>query len=239
MYRIGICDDDKVFLDHLGQKIKEIMIENGLKYGIDFEIEQFSEALQMNRIIQGDRDHYQLLLLDIELSKENGMELARAFRKQQVTCSIIFITSYRDYVFDCFDTQPLWYLLKPIDTEKFEEILLSDYRRSYADTRLAVKIGGRNLAIPFSDIYALEATQHRTRIWLFDEFQDWNGALSKLKPLMPSYSFCQSHNSYMINLSHVIEIQRSDAVMDNGRAFPISRRYFDHTMEKYFTYLKI
>ncbi|CAK7063799.1 MAG: hypothetical protein EUB_00659 [Eubacterium sp.] len=239
MYRIAICDDDENFLNQLSRQTETILCEKGLITGSDFEIDCFSEAGRIQEKVLKEPARYQLLLLDVELSDENGMALARIFRKHEVTCSIIFITSYRDYVFDCFDTQPLWYLLKPVDFEKFKEILLSDYRRSYADTRLVVKINGRKIIIPFQEIYALEATEHRTRIWMSDGFRDWNGALSALKPQLPLFEFCQSHNSYVINLAHVKEIQRTEVLMDNDRIFPVSRRYYDKIFEKYFTFLKI
>lgn len=239
MYRIAICDDDEQFLHHLNRKTEEIMTENGLTRGRDFEIDVFSGAASMQRRMPGDINCWNILLLDIELSDENGIELARTLRKQQVTCSIVYITAYRDYVFDCFDTQPLWYLLKPVDFKKLETILMADYLRNYAGTRLSLKIEGRQVFIPFPDIYALESTQHRTRIWLGDSFRDWNGALSALKPQLPAFGFCQSHNSYIINLSHVREIQRMDVLMDNGRTFPISRRCYDQFFEKYFAFLKI
>lgn len=239
MYRIAICDDDEKFLNQLSQKVDEIMSGNALVRGTDFDIEPFCEAALMQQKILENENAYQLLLLDIELSKENGMELAKTFREQHVTCSIIYITAYRDYVFDCFDTQPLWYLLKPVDFDKFKEILLSDYRRNYVDARLALKIDGRTFTIPYAEIYALESTQHRTRIWLNEGYRDWNGALSALKPRLPTFCFCQSHNSYIINLSHVKEIQRTDALMDNGRTFPVSRRFYDHTFDRYLAYLKI
>lgn len=239
MYRIAICDDDEEFSNLLSLKVEEIMVEKGLIRGSDFDIDLFSKAASMQHQILKNINLYHLLLLDIELSKDNGIELAKEFRKHQVTCSIIYITAYRDYVFNCFDTQPLWYLLKPLDHDKFKEILLSDYQRNYSDARLVLKINGRQCVILFSDIYALEATQHHTKIWLNDSCRDWNGALSALKPQLPAFSFCQSHNSYIINLSHVKELRKTEAYMDDGRFFPISRRYYEHTFNKYLAFLKI
>ncbi|MBS6374101.1 MAG: response regulator transcription factor [Erysipelotrichaceae bacterium] len=239
MYRIAICDDDRIFVNQLNKHIDAIMNDSRLIREKDFTVEQYHEAKALQRVIEQDQNRYQLLLLDIELSNDIGMDMARAFREQQVKSSIIYITSHRDYIYDCFDTQPLWYLLKPIDYEKFKEILLSDYRKNYAGTRLVIKIEGRQLAIPLDEIYALESTQHRTRIWLKEQFLDWNGALSALKVQLPTFSFCQSHNSYIINLNHVLEILRTDVVMDNQKTFPISRRYHDQTLEKYFAYLRL
>lgn len=239
MYQIAVCDDDEKFLEKLCQTAKAILCESGLVCDTDFAIACFSDAIGLREAVLKQPEQYQLLLLDIELSHESGMELARTLREHEITCRIIFITSHRDYVFDCFDTRPLWYLLKPLDVEKFKEILLDDYRHSYEDTRLVIKIGTRKITIPFQDIYALEATDHHTRIWLRDGYRDCNRALSALKSQLPSFDFCQSHNSYIINLSHVKEIQRMEVLMDNDRTFPVSRRYYDLTFEKYFTFLKI
>ncbi|WP_195270501.1 LytTR family DNA-binding domain-containing protein [Eubacterium sp. 1001713B170207_170306_E7] len=239
MYRIAVVDDDESFLNQLCSKMETILCEKGLVTNSDFSIDRFTQAGEIQSAVLENPSYYHLLLLDIELSKENGLALARGLREQDIRCSIIYITAYRDYVFDCFDTQPLWYLMKPLDYDKFTEILLSDYRRSYADTRLVLKIDGRKVPLSFHDIYALEAAQHRTRIWLHEGYRNWNGALSTLKQQLPSSGFCHSHNSYIINLSHVKEIQRTDVLMDNGKTFPVSRRYYNQTFEKYFTFLKL
>lgn len=239
MYRIAICDDDEIFLEHLSRNVEKILTESGLARGTDFDMDLFCEAAPMQHAVLASANAYQLLLLDIELTHANGMALARTLRRQQITSSIIYITAHRDYVFDCFDTQPLWYLLKPVNLDKFRTILLADYQRNYVDARLALKIDGKPLHIPFADIYALESTQHRTRVWLRDGWRDWNGPLYTLKPQLPALGFGQSHNSYILNLSHVKEIRRTDALMDDGRMFPISRRYYDQILDKYFSYLKI
>lgn len=238
MYRIAICDDDRVFLHQLSLDVVAIMKEHHLEQGVDYDIDQFDEVLTLQQKMQSDNGFYHLLLLDIELSTGNGMDLAREIRKQNISCSIVYITSHRDYIYDCFDTQPLWYLLKPIDLDKFKTILISDYHKNYMDTRLVIKIEGKSVAIPFHKIYAVESTQHRCRIWLAQGHYDWNGSLSALKPQLPIFSFCQSHNSYILNLSHVKEIRRSDALMDNEQLFPISRRYHDQALDRYFAYLK-
>lgn len=239
MYRIAICDDDEVFLSQLNQNTKDILCEYGLTYGHDFEINCFSCAKHLQDNVLEKQDFYDLILLDIEISDENGITIAKSFREQNMASRLIYITSYRDYVFDCFDTQPLYYLLKPLDYEKFKDILLLDYRRNYMSSHLVIKINGRQVSIPYSDIYALEATSHRTRIWLKDKIRDWNGPLSSLKDQLPTSEFCQSHNSYILNLAHIQEIQKAEVIMDNDKKFPVSRRYYNEIFEKYLSFLRI
>lgn len=81
MYRIAICDDDETFLNHLSRKTEEIMSENALIRGTDFEIESFCEAAPIERRILENETAFQLLLLDIELStsfpRKTGWRLQR------------------------------------------------------------------------------------------------------------------------------------------------------------------
>ncbi|BAL83656.1 putative response regulator receiver protein [Selenomonas ruminantium subsp. lactilytica TAM6421] len=45
------------------------------------------------------------------------------FREQAARSIIIFVTGYREYMAKAFDVQAFHYLLKPIDKEKFAQVL--------------------------------------------------------------------------------------------------------------------
>ena len=48
-----------------------------------------------------------VLFLDIELGDINGIELAKYLRNEFPTLIIVYITNHPDYVFSCFETEPL------------------------------------------------------------------------------------------------------------------------------------
>ena len=70
-------------------------------------------------------NHCDLIILDIELVKMNGVELGKKIRTElnDQDIKIIIISALENYYKQLFDIQPLNFLLKPIDKIKLFEIL--------------------------------------------------------------------------------------------------------------------
>lgn len=57
-----------------------------------------------------------LVFLDIEMPGLSGMELARRLPER---CQVVFTTAYSDYACESYDVDATDYLMKPIDSERF------------------------------------------------------------------------------------------------------------------------
>lgn len=237
MYRVAIGDDDPNALEELNGIVSRCLEAKGLQSGTDYSVDCYSSAAPL-LAREADGDDYQLILLDIKFGEENGIRVAAALRKRDAQFSLIYVTRYRDYVFDSFDTRPLHYLLKPVDSDKLAELIWEDYRRRYQDARLYLKAGGRHASLAYGDIYAVEAALHRVTFHLKNDREEWNGSLTELAPKLPAWCFCRCHNSFFINLIHVTELVRYEARLDNGAVIPVSKRFYKSAMEQYVAFLK-
>lgn len=239
MYQIVIGDDDRLFLQQAEEQIRRIMTDYGLVEQTDFTLTGYQDPEELKEELLVRPDECQLLLLDVEYGEKNGIELARDLRGKLTECSIIYLTFYADFVFECFDTKPLCYRLKPVDWEKMGKLILKDYRERFLKTLLNLKVGGKPISIPYQEIYALEAVSHHVRIHLKNQRTlEWNGALSKLEQEISNRCFCKCHNSYLINLEHVTEFLKEEVKMDDGSFFPVSRRFYASSMKQYFALLR-
>jgi len=238
MYCIAVGDDDVRFLQEAEALAARCLETDGLKRGTDFEIDCYSSAGPLLDALRGDKDRYQLLLLDVEFGKDNGLTVAASLRENKADFSLIYITSHRDYVFDSFNTRPLHYLLKPVEEEKLTALIREDCRRRYLDVRLYLKSGGKHISLAYQDLYAAESAQHRVFLHLKDGAEEWNGSLRMLAPKLPSWCFCRCHNSYFVNFTHVTELVRYEARLKNGEVIPVSKRFYKSAIEQYIAFLK-
>ena len=238
MYRIAIGDDDPIFLQETGAFVAQSMDADGLERGVDYDITLYSAAPPLLDALRQDRERYQLLILDVEFGTDNGIRTASALRELQAEFGLIYVTSHREYVFQSFDTRPLHYLLKPVDKEKLASLIWEDYQRRYLDAQLYLKRGCKHLALSFSSIYAVEASSHRVLLYLREYTEEWSGSFRTLTPKLPGWCFCQCHNSYFINLTHVTELTRYEARLDNGQVIPISKRFYKSVIQQYITFLE-
>ena len=108
MLKILIADDEV---------IERIVLEKKLKkyYKEDCRIlvtQNGREALEVY-----DREHPQILILDIEMPVIDGLEAARQIRARDKSCSIIFLTAIDEFSYAqaAITVHALDYLLKPCD----------------------------------------------------------------------------------------------------------------------------
>ncbi len=238
MYRIAIGDDDPVFLKELEDTVRSCLASDGLEWYEDFQIAAFQRPEALLDALLAEGESVQFLLLDIEFGAANGLEIAARLRERDGEFSLIYITSHDGYVFDSFDTRPLHYLLKPLRKEKLAELLREDYRRQAQDDRLYLKSGVKHLALPFRDIYAVESSQHSVLLHTPQGVVKCPGPLSALAPKLPRWRFCQCHFSYFVNMAHVVQLTRAEAVLDNGEKIPVSKRFYRSAFEQYLSFLK-
>ena len=113
MIRIAICDDEKEI-----QLLIEEYLHNILK--IEYEIEKYSSG---EELLQANFKDIDILLLDIQMGKLNGMDTARKIREVDNKMEIIFLTSLIDYVQEGYEVRAYRYLLKPIELEELNKHL--------------------------------------------------------------------------------------------------------------------
>lgn len=79
---------------------------------------------------------YDILLLDVEMGKLSGIDLAKQIRTQNDHVQIVFITGYPDFMAEGYEVSALHYLMKPVKPEKLGDVLnraaaLSQKERPY------------------------------------------------------------------------------------------------------------
>ena len=232
MYRIAVCEDDPRTAEQNKTAACHVLEGKGRSQGRDYDVEVFHTAAPLMKRLTADPDAYQLLLLDIQLDGDNGVELARFLREHKVSASIIYITDHPGFALDSFPTYPLEYLLKPVDEARLSAALDWDRQQK----RPVLRVGGRT--VPLDEIAYLETAGRKTAVHTREERIEYTVPLSKLKEEFQKQGFCLSHFSYLVNLAHVARVERDALTLDTGEAIPVSRRYYQDFMARYVESLK-
>lgn len=104
-YKILCVDDEYIALRYLTKLCKNLSSEN--------EVVGFVDSLQA---LEYAREHEpDIVLLDIDMPKLNGMQLAQKLHALYPKLNIIFITAYEEYAFHALKLDCSGYLLKPVD----------------------------------------------------------------------------------------------------------------------------
>ena len=232
--KIAICDDEHHQAEYNKMLVNKWAGENNISVTIDmFEsAENFKSAWRENNI-------YDILLLDIEMSGQNGVELAREIRQSDSKLVIIFITGYTDYISEGYDVSALHYLMKPISEYKFFELLDKAYKSlTQSKNFLIVNSSGKDCKVMFDDILYIEAVKHYVNIVTADgtEYEVRRNISSIEKELDNSFFRCQ--RSYIVMLKHIKHISKTDVLLDNGKIISLSRNIYKDLYNAFIRYFK-
>ena len=106
MYRIAICDDEKIF-----NESAQVLLENiALKNGIDISVESYLNADILLNDLENGNKYFDLVLFDIIIGNKNGINIACKIKQNFTDIKFIFMTSYSEYAIDGYEAEPSGFL---------------------------------------------------------------------------------------------------------------------------------
>lgn len=105
-YRIAVCDNDTAEIEYLASIVNEWSRKTNNLTAIS--LFRSAEAFLYD---YAENKNYDILLLDIEMERISGVELARYIRAQNREIQIVFVTGYRDYILEGYEVEALHYLI--------------------------------------------------------------------------------------------------------------------------------
>lgn len=188
------------------------------------------EPLQITSYADGEEllEHYtacDILLLDVEMPKLNGMDAARRIREKDKNVVIVFLTNLADFAIQGYEVNAMDFILKPIQYYGFA------LRLDRAVERLHNRAGGHViLSLPegkkilnTADIYYLE-TLNKLLVYHTKQGDfSVSGTLRKAESELVPYHFARCNQCYLVNLDHVSETY-GNLVKVAGQELVISKR---------------
>ena len=212
----------------------DILTQNGIAH----RVVPFASATALDACLREGEKSFDLLILDIAMEGETGMELARELRRRGDRTSIVFATGCEEYLEEGYGVQPVHFLLKPVSSERLEEALRVDWDLNHRPKTVTLQKGDRSLCLPISDILYVETgVKHNVRIATPQRVHVFPATLTYMGQVLPTERFVQCHKSYLVNLEHVAEVGRASVVLDTGEELPVGRKYGKDCQSAFVTFL--
>ena len=229
--QIGICDDEKAVQEVLREKVKEFCPE------AEIVLYQSGEELLLAE------SRPDILFLDIQMPKKSGMEVARELRKDGGKTILIFITAIEEYVFQAFDVGAFHYLVKPLSSDKFEEVLKKAIKQYEEMNRkmpekeekyLIIKNSGIHTKVLLKDIVYAEVYNRKIILHKMDSDIEYYGKMSDLE-IQTGEDFFRSHRAYLIHFKYVEKYDASTIYLEKGKAF-MAKQNYQEFVKRYLKY---
>ena len=222
MYNVILCDDNEVFLSEA-----EKMFSSEYKCMFNIAVSKtIAEAVAKISEINID-----IAVLDIEMDKENGIDLGKIINEKFPDCRIIYLTNHISYATDVYSTDHTYFVLKDDMDKNLPKAIEKAINEKEAQKNdfITVSSKDRKRILRICDILYCERTGRTTTIFLKDDSFVSIENLDKLYEILSEKGFTKCHKSFIVNMDKVSEIFRNKYVFEGGKEVPISRSFSDIT----------
>jgi len=218
MYHVAIVEDEAGFATQLQEYLKQYEEENDVR----FKISVFGDGAE---ILEDYQPLYDIILLDIEMPKVNGMKAAEEIRAKDSDVTLMFITNMAQYAIRGYEVGALDFVMKPINyytfSMKMTRVLKRTKQKAQQDILLTLPDGVKKLNV--QQIYYVEV-QNRMLYYHTDEgVFVMRGTMQSVEEMLAPYAFAKCNHWYIVNLKHVSEVRKNTAVVA-GHELEVSRR---------------
>ncbi|KMJ59645.1 regulator [Bacillus sp. LL01] len=156
-----------------------------------------------------------VVFLDIEMPKMNGLDVAKHLKELKKSPLIVFATAYPNFAVEAFRYEAVDYLLKPYEEEQLEETIHRLHKLLYegkevlpatASSKLAVEHDNEIYYLNPLDILYISRDDRISRIKTKEANFESKLALKDLEERLVSYPFFRIHKSYIVNLNYVSKL---------------------------------
>lgn len=217
----AICDDNNIDSNYVSNLVNKWANER--KYQINIDIFDSAEAFLFH--YDGNKD-YDILLLDIEMKKMDGVTLAREIRKTNKSVQIVFITGYSDYIADGYDVEALHYLMKPLKEEKLFVVLDRAVNRIIQNEKyLLLNYYDETIRIPLHEIVYIDVDRNYVTI---HSNQDYTikKTLGEIEKKLDK-RFFRIGRSVIVNLKYISRVTKTDVFLANNTILQLPRGVYD------------
>lgn len=225
MMRIAICDDEENHL-HRTAALVDAYLQSAPSLKGQIETFQSGSALLARAEEAGGFDLY---VLDILMPELSGIDTGRRLRALGEGGEILYLTSSNDFAADSYDVRAFFYLLKPVEEEKFFQVLDGaveklNRRRSNA---IVVTTADGPRRILLEHIRYVERVGRRMRYYCIDGVIDSQTIRVPFRQaaasLLADWRFCQCGASFVLNFQHVTGVNGQVAMLDNDQTVTLPR----------------
>ena len=225
---IAVVDDEKAIREHICGLVEEQQPESRI------------EAYATGEELLASEKRFDIVFLDIQMEGMNGIEAARSLREKQGDTVLVFITGIKDYVFDAFDLYAFQYLLKPIDEEKFAEVLERAVREAAKKKeRRVLFIKSRNLTLDQSEILYIESRAKKVEIHTAGAAQaiEIYAAMDELEAQLGE-NFYRCHRAYIVNMDCITEYDGESITLTGGDRVYLTKKKYGEFVKAYMWHLQ-
>ena len=235
MTKVAFCDDELSMLNEL-----QVLLDGyRVKQNREIDYTAFCSPLELLAAIErGIR--FDVLLLDVLMPGENGIDTAEEIRRYDSNVKIIFLTSSAEFAVQSYAVNAFFYQLKPVHAESFFRVMdtVLDECEKEQTNSLILRCKSGITRVELRHLEYCEVI-HRTLFLHLTSGKvlESTGSLDELYGKLKLYgNFLRPHRSYLINLEYVQNLSTHAITMSCLTEIPIPRGKYNDVKNAFLEY---
>ena len=203
---------------------------------VQFDIQTFESG---DAFLIRFKSQFDFIILDINLSAMNGIDVARSVRTKDEEVIIMFATNLAKYATNGYEVDAIDFALKPLTYASFylrlERVMKKLNKKS--DSFLVVPSDGGFSKINVNDVLYVEVISHDI---IFHMISGQNittsGTLKKYDEKLKDLWFIRCNSCYLVNAHKIKRVEKLDIQLVNDEVIAIShpkKKSFMESFKKY------
>ena len=230
--RIAICDDNQIEVDLFKEHISGFLRRKG---DYRYEISEYSAGYPLVEDVKEGK-WYDVIVLDMVLEKENGLEIANRLRDIGYDGKIIFWTADDSHLQEAFDVGAMQYVVKGKEYGRMYSAI-NEILSHMRDEVLTFKTHGELHRLEYRQIEYVESKGRSCHIYTTDhQCFVTLGKLDDIEEELCDKRFLRCHQSFLVNMDHIQSVNEN-FIMESGDIVQIRRRNHNEIKDKYENYI--
>ncbi|EFP60175.1 DNA-binding response regulator [Erysipelotrichaceae bacterium AF15-26LB] len=233
---VAVCEDDRLDAAQLHRAIHKA--EQKLSFECRLTFYTTGEAFLHSLRLKTPCD---LVIMDIYLKAENGIDIIQQARILQENLEIAFFTTSKEYAPEAFQLNALHYIVKPLNELQIQEVFSRYFERARLPIHtLRLETERNTCEFPIHRIKKIESRNKGIEIYLstIEEPVFINMPFLRVENIIKEEQLITVSRGLILNLSFIRQIQRNGTCqLKDGTTILISRRRRNAVLQKYHDYL--
>ena len=230
MLLISVVDDNPRDADHLKSCVEEYCRAEGHAA----LVQTYRDGVDFIRAT----DHYDIVFLDIQMGKLDGLETARFIRKINTDTILIFVTNMAQFAIKGYEVDALDFILKPVSMASIVYVLDKAMKRLDGSARalFSLKTSEGTISLSANDITYVEVFDHNLVYHTTRGDYTVRGRLSDVSEKLSPDRFVMCNRSFIVNLRHVSNVT-SDYLLIGDTRISVSKSHRKELMKRFSSFL--